>query len=255
VLNVIRKAAECLRPRPRSTTRGFPTDADLDLFADVGKCLAEPTFAGWLDQLEAVAGETLRPDDRQLAIDLAKLATQSDREKLAQLLQQIRQDEYRPWYVADELASVGLRVWGRLTGDLTGWGGSPPQPVDANETAPPPAAPPKTPPNETPAKAIELVPGGFYYGGHFHEMNGRARDMLEALINARHQRMTADQLIKEMRIDSDAVEYPKQAVQDAATDLRKSLKAAIQQAGQKCDNPLQSSGKAQYLAYALALPV
>lgn len=119
VLAVFKEAAERLRRFP---AQDFPSDAELDLFAAIGACLAEPIFAGWLDQLEAASGACLRPTERRLAIAVVRLATQSERERLAQVLQQIRRDEDLTWHVAEELDSVGNRVRCRLTGDLTGWG-------------------------------------------------------------------------------------------------------------------------------------
>jgi hypothetical protein len=97
--------------------------------------------------------------------------------------------------------------------------------------------------------SLQLVAGGFEYGGKVFNLTGRPLQLLEALLNAKHRRATVDQLRDKMGINDAAVEYPVQVVKDTASELRKVLKDAT-----KCEDPLPSVGKAASLAYYLNLP-
>jgi hypothetical protein len=104
------------------------------------------------------------------------------------------------------------------------------------------------------APRLDLIPGGFTYGGRPHVLVGQPRIMLEALLRSRHHRCTALDLRKVLDLDDEFLEYPEQAVKDAAKKLRAALKEALAAAGQPCKNPLPSKGKSEELVYILALP-
>src|SRR5437870_7632 len=63
---------------------------------------------------------------------------------------------------------------------------------------------------EPPAQlsGLTLVSGGFTFGDKVHELTGRPRDMLVALLNARYRRCTLSQLREAMNIDDESVSYP-----------------------------------------------
>jgi hypothetical protein len=104
------------------------------------------------------------------------------------------------------------------------------------------------------AEAIEIIPGGFAYRGRPYDLVGRPRDMLEALLNARYRRATADDLRKAMGIDDETVNDPEQVVRDTAKILRHALRKAVQDAGVDCQDPLRSMGKGEDLTYSLEFP-
>jgi hypothetical protein len=101
---------------------------------------------------------------------------------------------------------------------------------------------------------LRLAPGGFLYGGQFHNLTGRPLQMLTALLDAPFGRMTADELRKVMAVDDEAVEFPEQVVKDAAKALRASLRQAAEAIGRPVDNPLPSSGRGADLTYSLNMP-
>lgn len=101
---------------------------------------------------------------------------------------------------------------------------------------------------------IELIPGGFVYRGKQHELTGRPRDMLKALLQAPYFRRTASDLCKDMGVDDEAVTFPEQVVRDTAKESRAALRHAVQAVGLSCDNPLPSGGRGKDLYYRLALP-
>jgi hypothetical protein len=102
--------------------------------------------------------------------------------------------------------------------------------------------------------SLELIPGGFAYKGKDHDLIGRPRDMLEALVKSPHRRYTAVGLRKALRVDDEAVTYPEQVVKDTATELRLHLRNAVADAGLTCADPLPSLGKGKDLTYKLDLP-
>lgn len=119
--------------------------------------------------------------------------------------------------------------------------------------APVPAQPATTGPTAPPSP-IEFIPGGFVYRGEKHDLIGRSRSLLEALLNERYGRLAATDLPGVIGIDVDAVSYPEQVIRDAAKDLRAALRRAVQAVGLSCDDPLPSGGKGKDLYYRLALP-
>ncbi len=109
-----------------------------------------------------------------------------------------------------------------------------------------PAAPPRLPN----AGGLEIVAGAFVYAGQKHDLTGRPWDMLDALLRSRFGQMGRDELRAAMELQADL----DTAVKDAATALRKALKAAIAMAGKKCENPLGSKGKGRHTVYRLDMP-
>jgi hypothetical protein len=101
---------------------------------------------------------------------------------------------------------------------------------------------------------LELIPGGFAYKGRTHDLTGRPRDMLEALVESHHRRCTASELRKVIGVDDESTTYPEQVIRDTAKTLRNALKGAVKAAGLSCKNPLPSTGKGKDLTYILALP-
>jgi hypothetical protein len=102
---------------------------------------------------------------------------------------------------------------------------------------------------------IELVAGGFIFHGIPHNLTGRPREMLEALVNAApHHRLPAASLRQALGIDDLKVDFPEQVVRDTAKNLRAALRAALKTAGRSCKDPLLSVGRGEELAYALDMP-
>jgi hypothetical protein len=108
-----------------------------------------------------------------------------------------------------------------------------------------------TPPEDD--RALRLIPGGFSYRGTSHDLAGRPREMLEALLGSPERRLTADQLRVAMKVDDAGVVYPEQVVRDTAGKLRAALRAAAGAAGQACEDPLPSIGRGRELTYTLAI--
>jgi hypothetical protein len=103
-----------------------------------------------------------------------------------------------------------------------------------------------------PSSVLALVAGGFTLDDKFFRLTGRARDLLEALLKARHHRATVDQLREAMRIEDVEVTYPEQVIKDAAKDLRAALKNAVTETrGSYPEDPLPSTGQLKDLAYEL----
>jgi hypothetical protein len=98
---------------------------------------------------------------------------------------------------------------------------------------------------------IELAPGGFTLNGQVHELTGKPRDMLAALLESHYRRSTASDLRKVIGLDDEAVTYPEQAIKDTARKLRAALKRAVNAEGLPCENPLESTGKGKDLTYIL----
>jgi hypothetical protein len=103
-------------------------------------------------------------------------------------------------------------------------------------------------------EALELVAGGFIFRAKTHELSGRPRAMLAALLDTDNRRMTAEELREALAIDDDAVNFPEQVVKDTAIKLRKALKSAALESGLSCENPLRSNGKGRDLTYILDMP-
>jgi hypothetical protein len=103
-------------------------------------------------------------------------------------------------------------------------------------------------------EALELIAGGFIFRAKTHELSGRPRAMLAALLNTDNRRMTAEELREVLAIDDDAVNFPEQVVKDTAIKLRKALKRAALESGLSCENPLRSNGKGKDLTYILDMP-
>jgi hypothetical protein len=101
---------------------------------------------------------------------------------------------------------------------------------------------------------IELIPGGFVYKGKQHDLTGKPRAMLEALLNSHFRRSEESDLYKVLDINPDAVEHDRQVILDTAKKLRAALRKAAEDAGIKCENPLPSTGKKKDLTYRLAMP-
>ena len=101
--------------------------------------------------------------------------------------------------------------------------------------------------------SVELVPGGFAYRGNPHNLTGRPRGMLAALLASRHRRCGVVELLGALEVQDEYVEYPEQVIKDAAKDLRAALRRAASAAGVSCENPLPSKGKGEDLAYVLEL--
>jgi hypothetical protein len=104
-------------------------------------------------------------------------------------------------------------------------------------------------------EALTLEPGGFAYrGGRVHDLTGRPFDMLRALLESRHGRLTADQLRVALGLDDQTIEYPAQVIKDVATDLRRALRGALKEAGARhTKNPLPSIGRGDSLTYCLEM--
>jgi hypothetical protein len=99
---------------------------------------------------------------------------------------------------------------------------------------------------------LALIPGGFTYAGSVHNLTGRPRDMLRALLDSRHRRCTAAELREKLAVDDD-LGYPEVVVRDTAKRLRRALRKAAEQAGRPISDPLPSHGTGKDLAYELAL--
>jgi hypothetical protein len=100
----------------------------------------------------------------------------------------------------------------------------------------------------------KLVPGGFEYKGKAHDLTGRPRDMLAALLESRHRRCAVSDLRRSLGVDDEAVEWPEQVIKDTAKELRAALRAAASGADVACGNPLPSTGKGRDLTYKLDMP-
>jgi hypothetical protein len=116
-----------------------------------------------------------------------------------------------------------------------------------------PATPRAARRSKQPSQKIELVPGGFSFKGKVHDLTGKPRDMLSALLQARFHRCTVDQLRAAIRVDDDAVNFPEEVVKDTAKILRQALKAARKAAHLSVKNPLPSSGRGKDLTYILEM--
>jgi hypothetical protein len=103
-------------------------------------------------------------------------------------------------------------------------------------------------------EGLELIPGGFCYKEKCHELAGRPLQLLEALLQTPLRRATRRELRKALGIDDESVSYPDSVIIDAAKDLRKALRAAVDAAGLSCKNPLPSTGTGNGLAYRLTMP-
>jgi hypothetical protein len=101
-------------------------------------------------------------------------------------------------------------------------------------------------------KTIELVPGGFVYKNAHYKLTGKARRMLESLLNARNFCRSVSDLLDDL--ETEAAAYPEQVVKGTARDLRAALRIAVQAAGLDCENPLPSTGRGRDLAYQLKMP-
>jgi hypothetical protein len=78
--------------------------------------------------------------------------------------------------------------------------------------------------------------------------------MLEALVKARHQRLTAGQIREILRVNDENVSNPEQVVKDTASSLRCHLRNALKSLNMQCENPLPSVGKGRELTYKLEMP-
>jgi hypothetical protein len=107
---------------------------------------------------------------------------------------------------------------------------------------------------DTAGDGLELVPAGFAFKGQVYDLTGKPRDMLAALLNARHRRCTVEDLRGALDVDDEAVNYPEQVIRDTAKALRQALRRAAKAARLRCTNPLPSKGKGKDLAYILAMP-
>jgi hypothetical protein len=76
--------------------------------------------------------------------------------------------------------------------------------------------------------------------------------MLEVLLASRGYSATVEDLERGMHIEG--ITFAKQAVMDAASDLRAALRGAVKSAGLICENPLPSMDRGRNLAYRLDLP-
>ena len=102
--------------------------------------------------------------------------------------------------------------------------------------------------------SLTLISAGFVYRGKVHNLAGKPLKMLEALLASRWKRCSVADLIRDLEIDEDEVEFPEQAVKDTARKLRKALRRAVEAAGLSTANPLPSEGRGADLTYRLALP-
>jgi hypothetical protein len=101
---------------------------------------------------------------------------------------------------------------------------------------------------------LALIAGGFAYYGRAHDLTGRPRDMLEALLEAPFRRCRASDVRKALDVDDEAVDRPEQVVKDTAKMLRNALNKAVKDAGKSCENPLRSLGRGKDLTYILDVP-
>jgi hypothetical protein len=101
---------------------------------------------------------------------------------------------------------------------------------------------------------LELLPTGFAYKSNKYDLAGRPRQMLEALLRSPYRRLSVNELRRDLQINDESVEHPDQVIKDAATDLRKALRKAIEDAGLECEDPLPSRGQRDLLAYLLNIP-
>lgn len=101
---------------------------------------------------------------------------------------------------------------------------------------------------------VELIPGGFVYRNKKRDLTGRPWNILAALLKAPYSRRTAMDLRRDLEIDDQFVSFPEQVIRDAAKDLRAALRAAVEEEGLGCDDPLPSGGRGLDLYYELALP-
>src|SRR5262249_1042493 len=109
-------------------------------------------------------------------------------------------------------------------------------------------------PSETPPAAPQpfaLAAGGFTLRGKLHTLTARPYQMLRALLEAHHHRLTANQLREAMDIDDLAVDQPEQVVKDTASKLRKVLRKAAGMSQE--EDPLPSNGRGEFLTYALKI--
>jgi hypothetical protein len=111
--------------------------------------------------------------------------------------------------------------------------------------------------NEGPAAnphTLRLIDGGFEYRGMANDLTGRPRAMLESLLTAAHHRCTIDTLRGLMNVNDEDVNFPEQVIRGTASTLRAALRAAVQQAGLACPDPLPSTGRGKDLTYRLEMP-
>jgi hypothetical protein len=109
-------------------------------------------------------------------------------------------------------------------------------------------------PGATAATALELIAGGFALHGKTHDLTGRPRAILEALLGARYHRCTADGLRELLKIDDEAVNNPVQVVKDAVNDLKTAPIQAAKDDEVSWDGPITSTGKGKDLTYILTMP-
>jgi hypothetical protein len=104
-------------------------------------------------------------------------------------------------------------------------------------------------------KSVTIIPGGFRYKNkNFSLTAGRLFDMLRALVESPHERLTSRELLEALKVDNESVTYPEQIIKDTAKKLRRALRQAVRKVGLKCADPLPHIGKGQNLAYELAMP-
>jgi hypothetical protein len=77
---------------------------------------------------------------------------------------------------------------------------------------------------------------------------------MAAVLVSPYRSCTVVELLKALRLDDERVNYPEQVVRDAATDLRRALRAAREVAGLPAGNPLPSTGRGKDLSYHLEMP-
>jgi hypothetical protein len=110
-----------------------------------------------------------------------------------------------------------------------------------------------------PPANLEIIAGGFAYRGKTYDLAGRSFQMLRALFDAKHHRMSRNDLRTQLSVNDDHVNYPDQVIADTAKSLRKALRKALEETGElerdgKTIDPLPSYDEGKNLAYGLNMP-
>ncbi len=101
---------------------------------------------------------------------------------------------------------------------------------------------------------LRLVAGGFEYRGHFRELGGNARKVLEQLLLSRWRTVSAADLKKTVWKDESALSYP-QPAKDAVHDLRVALRAALKATGTEAiKDPVPCIDRGESLTWKLEMP-
>jgi hypothetical protein len=102
---------------------------------------------------------------------------------------------------------------------------------------------------------IEEVPAGFrLWGGDIEPLTGKPLAVLKALLDARDNRLSADDIRRKVW-PGDAITYPEQAVKGTVSKLRKALCQALQRRSVKVPgDSVPSTGRGADLTYQLKLP-